>query len=258
MPPASAEGIRVVDWRVNMAMSGRDATLDTIRRQLRQARESARARATQPHGVGAHVPPGGAARGTVPDHPSASALIDRFAGELTALGGRVHRAAALDGVVAAVLTVCRAHDATRILSWSASALGLPGLLEAVAAGGLSVDTGELPAGAGRAERLSELDPIAIGLTGADAAIAESGTLALCSGPGRGRLASLLPPVHVAVVRTCGFHATLPDFLAARPDLIEHGSNLVLITGPSRTADIEMTLTRGVHGPGEVHVVVAEF
>jgi L-lactate dehydrogenase complex protein LldG len=189
---------------------------------------------------------------------TADALIDRFAGELTALGGRVHRAATADGVAAAVIDVCRTHHASRLLTWSAEALAVPGVFEALTTAGLSLDTGDLPAGQGRTERLLDLDPIAIGLTGADGAIAESGTIALVSGPGRGRLASLLPPVHIAVVRHDRFYATLPDFLAAHPDAPERGSNLVLVTGPSRTADIEMTLTRGVHGPGEVHVVITEL
>ena len=236
-------------------MSGRNAILETIRRQIRQARRPGAA--PDPHD--AVRPPAAPPTAESPaDSPPASALIDRFAGELTALGGRVHRAATMDGVAAAVLAVCRSHEATRLLSWDAAALGLAGLLDALLAGGLSVDTGDLPAGQGREARLMELDPIVVGLTGADGAIAESGTLALLSGPGRGRLASLLPPVHVAIVRPDRFHATLPHFLAAHPDAVERGSNLVLVTGPSRTADIEMTLTRGVHGPGEVHVIVADL
>jgi L-lactate dehydrogenase complex protein LldG len=240
--------------------NGRTAILETIRRQLLRARGGGDESNLHTPGTtaGAALPTAHGSVAPSPVQSSADALIDRFAGELTALGGRVHRASTADGVAAAVIAVCRTHRASRLLTWSAEALAIPGVFEALSAAGLSLDTGDLPAGQGRTERLLDLDPIAIGLTGADGAIAESGTIALVSGPGRGRLASLLPPVHIAVVRHDRFYATLPDFLAAHPDAPERGSNLVLVTGPSRTADIEMTLTRGVHGPGEVHVVVAEL
>jgi L-lactate dehydrogenase complex protein LldG len=76
-----------------------------------------------------------------------------------------------------------------------------------------------------------------------------------SGLGRGRLASLLPPVHIAIARAPTIYYSLEHLLAAEPALGSAGSNFVAISGPSRTADIEMTLTRGVHGPGEVHVIL---
>jgi L-lactate dehydrogenase complex protein LldG len=118
------------------------------------------------------------------------------------------------------------------------------------------DDGWLPAEASaRAARLSELEQLKVGLTGASGAIAESGTVVLVSGPGRPRLASLLPPIHVTLLQVSRIHPSLPDFFTAEPTIAEGGSNLVLITGPSRTADIEMTLTRGVHGPGHVHAVL---
>ena len=66
--------------------------------------------------------------------------------------------------------------------------------------------------------------------------------------------SLLPPVHVALVPVERLHATLGALFAAEPDLLRAAANVVFVTGPSRTADIEMTLTRGVHGPRIVHVV----
>ncbi|MBI4771707.1 MAG: LUD domain-containing protein [Chloroflexi bacterium] len=85
-----------------------------------------------------------------------------------------------------------------------------------------------------------------------------------AGPGRGRLASLLPPVHIALVRPEQFFPSLAAFLAHhRPPecryrglaaLFREPSSLTVISGPSRTADIEMTLTIGVHGPGELHVL----
>lgn len=95
----------------------------------------------------------------------------------------------------------------------------------------------------------------IGFTSCDFAIAESGTLAVCSQPGHERMASLLPPVHVAIV---GQSQLLPDLfdlferLGARDSL---PSNIALITGPSKTGDIELQLTTGVHGPGDWRVIL---
>jgi L-lactate dehydrogenase complex protein LldG len=60
---------------------------------------------------------------------------------------------------------------------------------------------------------------------------------------------------VTLLQVSRIHPSLPDFFTAEPTIAEGGSNLVLVTGPSRTADIEMTLTRGVHGPGHVHAVL---
>ena len=182
-------------------------------------------------------------------------LIERFSAELTAIAGRVHRAATAREAIAAVTAVCREHGASRVLSWAPEWIGVPGLHEALAASGIAVDEGWLPDGSDRADRLVALDPIRVGVTGAFAGIAESGTIAVVSGAGRSRLASLLAPVHIAVLRADRLYPSLTTFFAAHANVAEKGSNLVLITGPSRTADIEMTLTRGVHGPGEIHVVV---
>ncbi|WP_324715396.1 LutB/LldF family L-lactate oxidation iron-sulfur protein [Carboxydochorda subterranea] len=91
----------------------------------------------------------------------------------------------------------------------------------------------------------------VGVTTVDWAVAASGTLVLTSGPGRGRSVSLLPWVHVAVVPERALVARLEDVPLGRLD----ASSVVLVTGPSRSADIENDLSIGVHGPGEVHVVL---
>ena len=182
-------------------------------------------------------------------------LVERFSAELTAIAGRVHRAATAREAIAAVTALCREHGASRVLSWAPEWIGVPGLHEGLAASGITVDEGWLPDGNDWVDRLAALDPIRVGITGAFAGIAESGTIAVVSGAGRSRLASLLAPVHIAVLHADRLYASLTAFFAAHADIAEEGSNLVLITGPSRTADIEMTLTRGVHGPGEIHVVV---
>ncbi len=107
----------------------------------------------------------------------------------------------------------------------------------------------------------------VGLTGVDHAIAETGSVVLLPRRGVSRLVSLLPPVHVAVVRRGEVLPGLDELFALqrldelfalqRLDHIEGdlGSYLNIITGPSRSADIEYTLVTGVHGPGEVHMVL---
>jgi L-lactate dehydrogenase complex protein LldG len=187
--------------------------------------------------------------------PPPDLLIERFTAELTAIAGRVHRAATPGAAIDAVAAVCREHRADRVLSWAPEWIAVPGLHDALKAEGIAVDFGWLTEGGDRAARLAELDPIRVGITGALAGIAESGSFLVVSGAGRSRLASLLVPVHIAVLPADRLYPSLSALLTAHGDLAEQGSNAVLVTGPSRTADIEMTLTRGVHGPGEIHVVL---
>jgi len=97
----------------------------------------------------------------------------------------------------------------------------------------------------------------IGITSADYALAETGSLVMLSSPHEARLVSLLPPVHVAVIPRSRLLANLDELLTVIPKPADRSSSLVLITGPSRTADIEQILIRGVHGPGKVTVVIVE-
>jgi L-lactate dehydrogenase complex protein LldG len=98
----------------------------------------------------------------------------------------------------------------------------------------------------------------VGITTAQAAIAETGTLVLESDQERHRLVSLLPPMHIALVDAADVCATLGEALKlVRRNGSEMSRAITFITGPSRTADIELTLTIGVHGPKELHVIVNE-
>lgn len=106
------------------------------------------------------------------------------------------------------------------------------------------------------ESLLEAD---IGMTSAGYGIAETGTLVYVSGGEQHRLISLLPPVHICLLERHGivpdmgelFRHTAADFhsSAAPPQA------LTFVTGPSCTADIEQTLTTGIHGPGELHILI---
>ena len=93
----------------------------------------------------------------------------------------------------------------------------------------------------------------LGITEADYALPESGTLGLLAAPEKPRALSLVPPVHLVLVTQDALRADLRDvFTEAKSQ-----DYLVMITGPSRTADIEFTLTIGVHGTKSLHVWMME-
>lgn len=96
----------------------------------------------------------------------------------------------------------------------------------------------------------------LGISSAQVAIAETGTLALKSNEERHRLVSLLPPVHIAIVEARKICRTLGEALQLlRPDGSELSPAITFVTGPSRTADIELTLAIGVHGPQKLFVII---
>ena len=118
--------------------------------------------------------------------------------------------------------------------------------------------------AGRGKRRETLRSAAmdadLGVTGVDYAIAQTGSCAIIPRTGISRLVSLAPPVHIALVEPEQVLESLDDLLALRRLEYMRGrgrmpSYMNLISGPSRSADIEQTITIGVHGPGEVHLVL---
>ena len=97
--------------------------------------------------------------------------------------------------------------------------------------------------------------IKAGITGALAGIAETGTLVIQSGERRPLTASLLPGIHISVLQASDIEESLEKVFTHR--MVETFESVVLVSGPSRTADIEMSLTIGVHGPGELFVFILE-
>ena len=212
--------------------------------------------------AGADVPhPGPFA--TAPLPPTPDEAIALFTEACEAVGGRVSRLDDATQVADLVLEYLEAADWRRpdqdgpapFVAWEDAQLALPDLPARLQARGAErletfVHHDQEP----RDRDYARLDRAIVGITGAHAALADTGSIALVHGPGRPRLVSLLPPVHVALVPVSRLQATLGSLLRDEPDLLRQGANVVFVTGPSRTADIEMTLTRGVHGPRFVHVV----
>lgn len=106
------------------------------------------------------------------------------------------------------------------------------------------------------EQLRQLCAAAdVGITSADYALADTGTLVMLSSPEEARAISLLPPTHIAVLPCRCLLTGLDELFSLQPEPASARSSMVLITGPSRTADIEQILVRGVHGPGNLSVVL---
>jgi L-lactate dehydrogenase complex protein LldG len=167
-----------------------------------------------------------------------------FEAVLTRVGGVVHVARAESEVAARVCAILTAAQAQRVIVSDArelAALASSGSFEALAPS------------AARAELLRA----DAGLTLAQWGIAETGTLVLESSREHHRLASLLPPLHVAVLRERNLLGTLGDALRAIrvADGTPSARTVTFITGPSRTADIELELVVGVHGPKHLHVIL---
>jgi L-lactate dehydrogenase complex protein LldG len=189
--------------------------------------------------------------------------LERFRREFERVGGVLYRAASLDDVPELVAGIARERAARRLVAWHPSALG-GDLGPALAARGLeplAMPPGEVGDAHERGRLRQAIADAEIGLTGVDLAIAETGTLVLRSGPGRPRSTSLLPPYHVAVFDRTALIESLSQ-VGVLLELWHRGESgtaavISFITGPSRTADIELTLTRGVHGPKEVHAIFVE-
>jgi L-lactate dehydrogenase complex protein LldG len=200
---------------------------ESILRRLRAAQATARL----PHVDAA--PPRPTFRATP------EACLARFTIELAALGVTCYVCDSADDVRRRVADVVGSRV---VLSWDAEWLPY---------GAAQALVRPLFAEASRTDQAAA----AIGVTGCDAAIAETGSLVLLSGPGRSRAVSLLPPVHLAIVERHRLCFSMAEMFTAYYEPFRDARSCTIITGPSRTADIELTLTLGIHGPGEVIVIV---
>ncbi len=177
--------------------------------------------------------------------PAAGPLISQFADEIASLGGNIVRVPESD-LPAQIIQFLRKRKIKSIYIDDAGAKHASPLREA----GITLIREADPKVRGG----PSASPRA-GITGALAGIADTGTLVIVGGKGKPLTASLLPEIHVAILRAKDIYANLPQVLNL-PE-VRKAPAAVLISGPSRTADIEMTLTIGVHGPKELHVFLVE-
>ncbi len=191
--------------------------------------------------------------------PAQDDLAGQFVAEVQKLEGKAYRVATAEEALAIIEQLIIETQARQVIGWDVDQIGLSGLAALLAAHGVTPAIADIR-GEARQARLQELEPIPICLSGVELAIAESGTLLLRHGPGRPRLASLLSPCHIAIVFERQLVRGLGEALTILlqrygQEIFGPTSNLTFITGPSRTADIEMTLSLGIHGPPQLHVIL---
>jgi L-lactate utilization protein LutC len=173
----------------------------------------------------------------------------RFIEELEALGGHARRAASREEAREYVLELARERETELLVRWDVDELEALGVDGPLSDAGIEVavwrELADFKEVAGKA---------GIGLSTAAWAIAETGTLVLEGGPGMGRSVTLLPPTYVAVVPVERMLRTVSEAI----EMYAGGglpANVCFHSGPSRSGDIEMALFVGMHGPGDVHVIL---
>lgn len=244
---------------------------DAFLAQVRDAAQAGRSfRVTRPDEL---APPLAASAVNSEDLPA------RLADEINAVGGHAHVASDWGEARTLLGELLDRYRPNGALCWQHPALEALGASELLAERNVRQSDYDSLHEFDAAEQRRQIFAAEIGISGVTAAVAESGTLALASGPGQERLASLAPPVHVAVVaveqivsdlfdlfpgaeygghRAADVVGDSPDRGSSRParlDPADLPSNWVLITGPSKTGDLELKLTTGVHGPGKWHVII---
>ncbi len=163
--------------------------------------------------------------------------------EIEKLSGVTRRLASRDALPVALAELVEAEDVKKATLWTTPDLVAWGVAETLRTLGVEIVSPQADK-----HLVAECE---LGVTGADAALPETGTLLLRSSPDRPRVVSLLPRVHLAIFTAAALRADLHQAFAEAKD----AGYSVLVTGPSRTADIELTLTLGVHGPKALYAWV---
>ena len=236
-------------------MSSREAFLARVRQALQAGGQSHHAEAASAEN--------GEVVSLVTEGEDLAARLQR---ELESVGGSVARVKHAAEATQYITRLAQEKGAEVVVRWQSDLLDTLEIDDALQAGGANVHTASPGNQAEAADRRQEIrDLLAradLGLSGVDAVIAETGTLMLTAQPGQMRGVSLLPPVHVAVARTDQIVATFADALRtvrqSGEDMQQNLTSCIsFVTGPSRTGDIELKLTVGVHGPGELHLVLLD-
>jgi L-lactate dehydrogenase complex protein LldG len=221
--------------------------LDDVRRALGR---SAPLRSAPPSPLEPFIEPAG--------EQDLAELIARFTAEATAVRANVQLVSGKLQAVDRIIEICTASKGQEIALSSTELFDQMNLTSKLEGRGFSTF---IPDGADHEELVARLANCGVGLTAADYAIAETGTIVLSSDEPNALLVSLLPPVHIALLRSAQVAGTLDGVISRlsreRINRADPSRSITLITGPSRTSDVELVLSIGVHGPKELHVIILD-
>ncbi len=193
-----------------------------------------------------------------------SELAERMAEAAAVIGWKVHRVANQEDAANVIASICEQKSATSVLRSTHEVLTQVGVDAAVTNTGASIGTTE-HSGENSSDLVDQSKTAAfkadIGITGVDYAIAETGTVVLHPRSGLSRLVSLAPPTHIAVLRPGEVLESLDELFAMERNDFSSGElagSMNLISGPSKTADIEGTTVTGIHGPLEAHLIILKY
>jgi len=184
-------------------------------------------------------------------------LLSSFVREAQAAGSEIYQPATHEDV-REVLTGLVKQAGQQAITWADEDLPIKDISEVLLHAGVTRHVPDIARDPVlRRQQWHDLDTVRVGITGALGGLADTGSIIVASGQHRSRAASLLPETHIALLPTDRLYPTMQAFFAASSAqaLTGQTSNLTFITGPSRTADIEMIITRGVHGPKRLCVVL---
>ncbi len=236
-------------------MSTRAEMLDRVRKALGRPETGSPVAPLPPFDLTGVMPP------LVPE-----GYLAKFEAEWEKVGGVAYRIANMDELEAVfqkILVLAETHAIALSGNPLLAELGIADRLTALNKFATSWTAGSGVAGADSLADFNKATFVAgAGITGVDFVLAESGTLVLSSATERAQVASLAPPIHVALYRRSQLVGSLDEVLARlpishSPDRPTAGRSVVFITGTSRTADIEQILIHGVHGPREAHAILLE-
>ncbi len=188
-------------------------------------------------------------------------LADQMAIAAATAGWKIHRAANPEDAADLVASICEQKKATSVLRSKHDVLDEINVDAAVANTGAKLGTTEHSGDNSRElvdQSKAEAFIADIGITGVDYAVAETGTVVLHPRSGLSRLVSLAPPTHIAVLKQGEVLDSLDELFAIERNDFLTGNlagSMNLISGPSKTADIEGTTVTGIHGPLEVHLII---